>query len=241
VRGVIFDVGGTLIWTNHDKFEEANPWRAKEAAVNVLRSHGFAADGEALWHRLVALRQASLKEGEDFRQTGKTRDTLSELVARSGFTLSERLVDEAERAFIMPEAHGSVPLPGVVEVVRSLSKKVRLAVVSNTRSHLLIEETLRHLGLLSVFDPLVTSAACGWRKPSPRIFKGVLDAWGLPAHELVMIGDSPEKDVEGAKALGMRTLWLRQDAPEAYSHAADAQAYRPEDILEILAGWGVAC
>lgn len=37
--------------------------------------------------------------------------------------------------------------------------------------------------------------------------------------------------------LGMRTLWLRQDAPEAYSHAADAQAHRPEDILEILAGW----
>lgn len=127
-------------------------------------------------------------------------------------------------------------LPGIPQVLGRLKGKVKLAALSNTRSHLLIEKTLEHLGVREVFDPLVTSAGCGWRKPRPRIFQEVLTLWKLPAEQLVMVGDSPTKDVLGAKALGLRTIWLSLDAAEGAS-SADADAATPSQIPEILASW----
>ena len=231
VCGVIFDVGGTLVWSNHDKFEGACAW----TAVNVFRSHGFRSDPETLWRDLVSVRQAFSKEGPDYRQLHTTRWAIGE-VAACHHTLEDRFLDEVESAFVTPEAHGSVALPGILEVIDQLKGRVELGVVSNTRSHRLIEKTLEHLGVRAVFDPLVTSAGCGWRKPSPNIFREVLAVWKLPAEQLVMVGDSPTKDVLGAKALGLRTIWLNLGAAEGLS-SADAVAKTPSQILDILAAW----
>ena len=232
MRGVIFDVGGTLIWSNHDRFEEACAW----SAVNVFRSHGFRGDVEALWRDLVELRRVSPKEGPDYRQIHTTRWAIGEVAVRHRFILEDGFLDEVEKAFVTPEAHGSVALPGILEVIDRLKGRVELGVVSNTRSHLLIEKTLEHLGVREVFDPLVTSPDCGWRKPSPHIFREVLTLWKLPAEQIVMVGDSPTKDVLGAKALGLRTIWLSLDAAEGVS-SADAEAATPSQILEILTSW----
>lgn len=231
VRGVIFDVGGTLISSNHDKFEEACAW----SAVNAFRSHGFRGAPETLWRELVKLRR-SPKEGLEHRQIHTTRWALGEIAARNKFTLKDGLLNEVESAFVTPEAHGSVALPGILEVIDRLKGRVEIGVVSNTRSHLLIEKTLEYLGVRAVFDPLVTSAGCGWRKPSPHIFREVLEVWKLPADQVVMIGDSLAKDVLGAKALGLRTVRLNLDATEGFS-SADAEAETPSQIPDILASW----
>lgn len=221
-----------MVWSNHDKLEGACAW----SAVNVFRSHGFRGDPEALWREFVELRRISPKEGPDYRQIHTTRWAIGEVAARHRFALKDGLLDEIERAFVMPEAHGSVALPGILEVIDRLKGRVNLGVVSNTRSHRLIEKTLEHLGVREVFGPFVTSAGCGWRKPSPHIFGEVLQSWRLPVEELVMVGDSPTKDVLGAKALGMRTIWLSLDAAET-SSSADAEARTPLQILDILASW----
>jgi len=107
---------------------------------------------------------------------------------------------------VTPEACGSIALPGVLEVVWWLDGKVKLGIASNTRAHVLMEKTLERLGVREVFNPLVTSSGCGWRKPSPHIFRKVMDAWDTPADQVVMIGNSPTKDITGAKALGMRDI-----------------------------------
>lgn len=234
VKGVIFDVGGTLISSNGNTFEAANAW----AAVDVFRAHGCSTKASALWLELRTLRRSFPKEGAHYRQIHTTRWALAELASRHGVKPNASFLARAERAFVNPEVRGSVLLPGVAEVVTRLQTQVKLAVVSNTRSHLLIEETLRQLGLRGAFDPFITSAGCGWRKPSPRIFRNVIETWGLPADQLVMVGDSLSNDVAGAKALGMRAIWLRTDAPEDLSCNADAVADTPLELLEVLAAWG---
>jgi HAD superfamily hydrolase (TIGR01509 family) len=139
-----------------------------------------------------------------------------------------------ERAFVSPEAYGTIPIPNIREVVRDLQNRVRLGVISNTRSHILIEETVKHLGLRQYFDPFVTSVSAGYRKPSPHIFQTVLDAWKIPAEHIVMIGDSPSKDIAGAKAVGMKTIWLKTDAKELDNMGADKNVEMPREILEVL-------
>jgi putative hydrolase of the HAD superfamily len=48
-------------------------------------------------------------------------------------------------------------------------------------------------------------------KPSPSIFMVVLDELGVSPEAAVMVGDSLEDDVEGARALGMRAYLVDRD------------------------------
>jgi FMN phosphatase YigB (HAD superfamily) len=233
LQAVIFDVGGTLIYSNDNHFETANAW----SAANFLRSRGFKFDTKEFSNQLVVLRSTSPKGDADLKQINTTFEHLQLVAKRFGLELSYDVMAGLEHAFITPEACGAVALPGIQEVVKSLVGKVRLSIISNTRSHVLIGETVKRLGLRGYFDLFITSVGAGYRKPSPHIFQTVLDVWKLPPENVVMIGDSPSKDVVGAKALGMNTIWLTTDAVETEALEADAVATMPKDILEILETW----
>jgi HAD superfamily hydrolase (TIGR01549 family) len=60
-------------------------------------------------------------------------------------------------------------------------------------------------------DAVVGSATHGKTKPHPAIFQAALDELGVLAEEAAMVGDSPEDDVEGARALGMRAFLVDRD------------------------------
>ncbi len=230
VEGVIFDVGGTLIYSNFGHFEHANAW----AAALTLRGWGYELESEAFTRNLVELRRRSPKEGENCRQINTTREALVEIATEYGIRLDEEEVGRLEHAFYRPEIQGSVALPGIEEVIRALQPHVKLAVMSNTCSHHLIESIVRKLGVREHFDPFITSAAFGFRKPSPKLFEAVLEAWQLPAEKVVMIGDSLRKDIAPAKVLGLRTVWQKMNARADDEVQPDAVAEKPRDILEIL-------
>lgn len=69
------------------------------------------------------------------------------------------------------------------------------------------------LGIADDISYLVTSEEAGREKPSPEIFRLCLDKLGLAPEEVCCIGDSPVKDVEGARALGMRAVLFRPGEP----------------------------
>jgi putative hydrolase of the HAD superfamily len=233
IQGVVFDVGGTLIYSNDDHFEHANAW----AAATFLRSQGFRFDAKKFAKHLVELRRTSPKGDAELRQINTTIEHLQNVTTTFGLELSEEMLTRLERAFVSPEVYGSVALPGVQEVVRTLLGGVKLGIISNTRSHLLIEETVKHWGLRDYFDPFVTSVSAGYRKPSPRIFQTVLNNWKVPPERVVMIGDSPSKDIVGAKLLGMKTIWLKTDARELEDEGADKVVEMPNEILKVLENW----
>jgi HAD superfamily hydrolase (TIGR01549 family) len=91
------------------------------------------------------------------------------------------------------------------EALREASLK--LGLVSNTSRDL--DAFVRHHGL--DVDAWVSSGVHGKVKPSPSIFKAVLELLGVAPSEAVMIGDSPEDDVAGAQAVGIRGLLLDRE------------------------------
>jgi HAD superfamily hydrolase (TIGR01509 family) len=209
-------------------------------AATFLRSQGLLLEADSFAEALVQWRLDHPKEGPDFRQINTTQENLSAVAAQFDIVLEGPLLAEAEKAFNLASIASSIALPGIYEVILSLKEQVKLAVVSNTRSHQLIEGIVAYLGFQDVFDPIITSEQCGFRKPSPHIFQTVLDAWRLAPESIVMIGDLPHKDVTGAQALGLRTIWLCTDALPCEDHGADAVAELPADILPILASWGLS-
>src|SRR5438552_632864 len=63
-------------------------------------------------------------------------------------------------------------------------------------------------GIRPLFSVLVDSAHVGCAKPEPRIFLHALDALGLGPADATFVGDSPSRDMAGARAVGMRHIWL---------------------------------
>ena len=99
---------------------------------------------------------------------------------------------------------------------------LRLGLVSNSARDL--DEFVRHhrLGV----DAAVASRAHGRTKPHRSIFLAVLDRLGVEPREAAMVGDSPEDDVEGARALGMRAFLVDRDGrhPEWENRLPDLYA-----------------
>jgi putative hydrolase of the HAD superfamily len=95
-------------------------------------------------------------------------------------------------------------LPALAEL-RALGLK--LGLVSNTGRDL--DEFVAHHGL--DVDAAVTSGVHGKTKPHPTIFQAALEQLEVEPPAAVMVGDSIEDDVEGAKAVGMRGLLLDRE------------------------------
>jgi putative hydrolase of the HAD superfamily len=89
----------------------------------------------------------------------------------------------------------------------------RVIVVSNWDASL--AEVLRGAGLAEHLDVVLTSAEVGTAKPEAAIFRAALDAAGVSADSAVHVGDHLEEDVAGARAVGIRALWLNRSADPA--------------------------
>lgn len=88
---------------------------------------------------------------------------------------------------------------------------VKIACVSNGLDFFQ-RNKIQALGLNRFFDVIVTSGELGAKKPDPLIFHTALMQLGAQASESVFIGDSLMADMQPAKALGMKTIWLRNGA-----------------------------
>jgi HAD superfamily hydrolase (TIGR01549 family) len=96
----------------------------------------------------------------------------------------------------------------VVPVLGALREAgLKIGLVSNTSRDL--DAFVRHHAL--DVDAWVSSGVHGKVKPSPSIFEAVLDLLEVAPEAAVMIGDSPEDDVAGAEAIGVRGLLLDRE------------------------------
>lgn len=106
------------------------------------------------------------------------------------------------------DLHASaVAFPEVPDVVRALTRRVRVAVVANA-DHEYLMRCLTRNGLR--FGLVVDSETAGCRKPDPRIFQRACEALSVLPGEAVMVGDTPETDVQGARRAGLRAVWLNR-------------------------------
>jgi putative hydrolase of the HAD superfamily len=67
---------------------------------------------------------------------------------------------------------------------------------------------LGRLGLAASVDVVVFCGDVGWRKPSPQIFEHVADRLDMACEQCMFVGDEPEWDVAGSRAVGMRPVLI---------------------------------
>ena len=102
-----------------------------------------------------------------------------------------------------------MPFPEASEILAALKKQgYHLGIIANQVAG--AAQRLDEHDLLKYFDVVVTSAEFGVAKPDVRIFKQALELAGCQPQEAVMVGDRLDNDIRPAKALGMKTVWIRK-------------------------------
>jgi putative hydrolase of the HAD superfamily len=229
VRAILFDLDNTLLLEDEateralEQTSELAAGRAgadaaliragaRDAAESLFRSSrvfGYADAmgiwwGEALWGDFAG-EQPDLAALRAF-VPGFRREVWRRGLAATAVS-DDALVGELARAY--PAFRRAVPAldPDAESTLSDLGRDHRLALVTNGAPDVQ-REKLGRTTLSSHFAAIVISADIGIGKPDPRIFQAALDILGVPAAEAVMVGDSLERDIAGARRAGLRTVWL---------------------------------
>lgn len=82
--------------------------------------------------------------------------------------------------------------------------EIDICIVTDMIANIQIKK-LQKLGIVSNIKYLVTSEEVGAEKPDPRMFQACLNKLNLSPQEVIMIGDSENKDIKGAEAMGIKS------------------------------------
>lgn len=194
IEAIFFDVGGTLLFPDHEKTLVP------------------------LWNRGVRPTEAQLLVAE--RAARKEMDQLVSQTARVDQsywdTYYSRLLEELRLddtaihgelvSLVRTSANWSRMLPGTFEVLSTLKAKYRLAVISNSDGHM--GERLASLGFGRYFEHVTDSGNIGHEKPARQIFQAALSAMSIPADRSLYLGDIYAVDFLGAQKAGIRPLLM---------------------------------
>jgi len=92
------------------------------------------------------------------------------------------------------------------------AKGIRTGVISNFDHHPHVYKVLQQTGLFHKLDAIIISGEVRLKKPDPQIFRLALEKLNTAATKTLFVGDDPEKDICGAKAIGMQTSLFQNGA-----------------------------
>jgi len=188
IRGLLFDLWNTLL--------------ASDAPVNPVLELGrrLREAGASGW-------LPAIEKGMMMRPLGGIDEALPEVERAAGIVLEPQARREAARAW--QRASEKVALfSDVLPALDRLRDRYRLGLLSNTQSFDL--EFLRSSGLEERFHSVRYSWQTALLKPDPRAFAEATAALELQPHEVLMVGDNWRDDVSGARAAGLRAVFIRR-------------------------------
>ncbi|NAY92909.1 noncanonical pyrimidine nucleotidase, YjjG family [Muricauda sp. JGD-17] len=133
-----------------------------------------------------------------YQRLKKTFDHLGKVV-------SDDIIDTLAHDYIAHLSSFTHLIPNATEVLEYLSPKYRLHIITNGFQEVQ-EKKLKGSKIHHYFEHVVNSETAGVKKPHPYIFELALDKAKTTPQNALMIGDSLEADVQGAKSVGMQAI-----------------------------------
>jgi len=218
IKAIIFDLDNTLV-----DFV-AMKRHAIDAAISAMMDAGMNLTHEQIKSRIDKIYE---ELGWEYQQVFDKllQDTL-------GY-VDHRMLSAGIIAYRRAREAALKPFPHVTATIMHLVKMgIKLAVLSDAPAR---EAWLRlcYINFHHIFDVVVTFDDTGERKPSPKPFLLALDKLNVEPHEAIMIGDWAERDMVGAKNVGMLTGFARYG--EAFGAGEVTADYDITDIKQLIA------
>jgi len=228
IKAVIFDLGDTLL--NYGRADlDALFLKGAHLTYDYLAGCGRGALGPTKFKRYHRQHIRSIKLHALWSNlVDREFDCLALLlrkVTQMQIQLNRAQLEELAWLWYAPLAETASIEPNLHHHLRVLSEQlsVKLAIISNTfLPGVVLDRHLEQLDLLGFFPVRQYSSSTVFRKPDPRIFRGILDQLEVPAAAAVMVGDKVREDIKGAAKLGINPVFKR--------HAQNGSAKVPPGV-----------
>jgi len=128
---------------------------------------------------------------------------LYELQLAAGYGEADALSGaEAAFAVFLRERQRVELYAEALEVLERLAQRYTLGALTNGNADIYKTDAAEY------FDFAFLAEDIGASKPHPDMFHAALRQAGVPAEQVVHVGDDPDHDVRGAREVGMRTVWV---------------------------------
>ena len=217
IKAIIFDLDNTLL-----DFVKMKQFAVK-ASIRAMNEAGLNVDEESGYKDVMEL----------YMTTGwENQLVFDDYLKQTTGEVSNKILAAGVVAYRRAREATLLVYPNVNKTLIELLKtQIRLAVISDAPSR---EAWMRlyYLNLHHVFDPVLTFDDTGARKPSPKPFKLALDKMNVGPDEALMIGDWPDRDVVGAKQIGMKTIFARYG--DTFGTKESGADWDVNDIYEVV-------
>ncbi|MFA5859154.1 MAG: HAD-IA family hydrolase [Elusimicrobiota bacterium] len=217
IRAIIFDMDNTLM--DFMKMKRM----AVESAADAMIDAGLGVPKDKLIAHIYRIYE---REGIEDQQI--FNKVLTEISGKIEYKILAAGIVGYRRA-----KEGVMSLyPHVHLTLTTLTKiGLKMAVVSDA-PRLPVWMRICSLELQHYFDAVVTFDDSGERKPSAKPFQMALDQLGVAPTKALMIGDWAERDILGAKQLGMRAVWAKYG--NLFETAVSGADYEIDDVIELI-------
>lgn len=224
VNAVLFDLDDTLY--PYDPCNDAG----RRAAFETYRDRGGDLAADAFERRRQRARAATKRAVAGTASSHNRHIYYQHVVAALPGPFDADLARALGDAYWDAYLDELSAFPDARETLATLSEaNVDVGIVTNLTTRIQLRKLAR-LGVDDLLDTLVTSEEVGREKPAPPVFTTALARLDRSPSETLVVGNSPENDVEGANALGMETALFNGPAD------ADTEGLRrPDYHLDSLA------
>jgi len=217
IKAIIFDLDNTLTDFMKMKADAVN------AAIDGMIDAGLGLPREEVRARIDAIYK---EQGMEYQQV------FDALLESELGHIDPKILASGIVAYRKARGSSLKPYPHVQMTLLELAKRgIRLAVVSDApRAQAWLR--LCDLSLQHVFDVVVTHDDTREYKPSPAPFREALRRLGASADQALMVGDWPERDMVGAKSLGMKTVFARYG--DTFGTKESGADFEIDDALQLV-------
>ncbi len=246
IQGIIFDLGWTLLDFVQDAPTAAA--RGMEELGNFFSGKGFALDGKVIFNEYFRQVRILWQVGDELHYEYPASLAMLRTLRRyvSEPDAVRLTADVMVKGFTNITAAWKLYPDALCTLAALRDAGYRLGCVSNINDGHIMRSVVARDGLRDWLSPLYLSEEIGLRKPHPRLFNMVLQDWGLPPQQAVMVGDNHKTDIQGALNAGLRAIWINRDVEHPWrrvegidaSVAPDATIRELSELPGLLAeGW----
>ncbi len=217
IKAVIFDIDNTL--TDFMKMKRV----AVDAAVEGMIDAGLPGEKDALVQEVFDVYwKEGIEDQKIFDKILKAKLGKLDYKILAGGILAYRRAKTGTMT-LYPRVHSTL--------IELMKMGVQRLVISDAPK---LEVWLRivGLGLHHYFDNVITSEDFGVKKPDPKPYRRALELLGTEPEETLMVGDWPDRDIKGAKGVGMRTAWAKYG--DTFGTKESGAEFELNDIGEVV-------
>ena len=219
IKAVVFDLEGTLLdrKKSRDKFIEEQYERFHDYFVHV---------------QLADFKKTFIELDDD--EDNDKPNLYKEIIKQ--FHIDRLTWKDLFRDFEMHFYRYVFPYYDTLYTLEQLTERNYLTgVIANGKSKIK-QFRLHSLGIEHVINYLSTSEMVGYRKPHPKIFEDMIAQLGVTPNEMMYVDDDALNDVAPARAMGMVSVWFKQEDAEIepLAEEVDYTITTIEEILDIL-------